>query len=917
MPLIAITTEERAGLTRASVVSGELSDAFQEVSGGVTLDTTGRSRAILSRWQRAEEGYVYNTKEKDPPFLTRTPLKKIEPPREKSETVLFPLIQRELDRLTATGIFSGMTRPDTVRARYNQLVDTQQSVRFWDKDGDLQTDTDRLLMTPERYFNIETELKQASQTEKVIKTPYGDLPLATDSAAGLGLRVFKPILSRDVEGDSPALPWFIRDPMFNTDEERSLDYAELSLFSFASQDTASSSNQPMMGNIQMTYFPQQKGPSFEAKGWRLPSKDAFNAYRSQHTKAVIQVMYDKDGNAIPLQVETPWRKCGAADREAAQIEPLMNDTLAVGLAVHLGIPNMSRKDRSICVDEPRELEMDTQDSGERPFRLRYPKVDLLTQTRQLRELLNTNADQVNIQLAPDLVVPRAELEAALQSLEDIALGKRSLSDYLASILKNPWALAIFAILAPLGTGLAFSITMGYVPSTHMGARWAARAEFLKEDYRLRLSSHKNFLDHYSMNLTELARRDKLSRMVGREDVLESVLTALTKMKSANALLVGPAGSGKTTIMEALAYAYLDDPKVEVRLLDLPGMIAGTQYRGMAEERFKGVIDEILRKAEAGDNEAKAELTTFQSRVSDLKARLQKRAEREGKTIILCIDEIHMLMGAGGSEGGMDGANIMKPSMAAGTLHVVGATTNAEKAKYLDRDPAMLRRFAVVPVLAPNQDEALQFLRGKKAEYEAFHKVTYSDDVLVKARDWTWGDETRGQPAAAFDAIDLSGSRVKRAFKQGKRDNNQVALADLRAALQGIGISVDRDHLPPGGSSGAAPDGPMSIGGGISSLSSDTSSVVWTVDAKRTLATPEKHLGSMHRIFQRLGGVSARVSTRVMERAAFIQEVLGEFHLAPRGFALGAGLVAGGLLYLSQRSLVQSTFASPASPDLFT
>ena len=215
--------------------------------------------------------------------------------------------------------------------------------------------------------------------------------------------------------------------------------------------------------------------------------------------------------------------------------------------------------------------------------------------------------------------------------------------------------------------------------------------------------HK-FLDTYCQNLTKKARDGQLDRIVGREVETERVIQILNRRQKNNPCLIGEPGVGKTAIAEGLAqkianrdvpYKLLDK---EVYLMDLTALVAGTQFRGQFESRMKGLIEEV----------------------------------RKLGNIILVIDEVHNLVGAGDAEGSMNAANILKPALSRGEIQVVGATTFAEYRKYIEKDSALERRFQPVVVAEPTIDESIAILRGISHYYEAFHGVVISPEIARQA-----------------------------------------------------------------------------------------------------------------------------------------------------------------------------------------
>ena len=241
------------------------------------------------------------------------------------------------------------------------------------------------------------------------------------------------------------------------------------------------------------------------------------------------------------------------------------------------------------------------------------------------------------------------------------------------------------------------------------------------------------LDQYSRDLTRLARERKLEPCIGREDEIRRLLQTLSRRTKNNPCLIGEPGVGKTAIVEGLAEriaegAVPDSIKGKrVLTLDLSGMVAGTKYRGEFEERIKNVMDEVM---EAGD-------------------------------VLLFIDELHTLIGAGGAEGAMDAANILKPALSRGELQVIGATTVEEYRKHIEKDAALERRFQPIMVEEPSEQETVEILKGLRGNYERHHQVEITDEALeaaVKLSKRYISD--RFLPDKAIDLMDEACARVR-------------------------------------------------------------------------------------------------------------------------------------------------------------
>ncbi|MCL4560363.1 MAG: AAA family ATPase [Chloroflexi bacterium] len=261
------------------------------------------------------------------------------------------------------------------------------------------------------------------------------------------------------------------------------------------------------------------------------------------------------------------------------------------------------------------------------------------------------------------------------------------------------------------------------------------------------------LEKYSRDLTQAAREGKLDPVIGRDTEIRRVMQILSRRTKNNPVLIGEAGVGKTAIVEGLAQkiATNDVPEIligkKVVSLDLGAMIAGSRFRGEFEERLKAAIEEIQRS--------------------------------EGE-IILFIDELHTVIGAGAAQGAMDASNMLKPALARGDLQCVGATTLDEYHKHIEKDAALERRFAPVYVDEPSVDDTIQMLRGLRDRYEAHHKVRFSDDALVSAARLSSRYVTdRHLPDKAIDLIDEAAAKLR------------VALYSLPADLKDLKTELDR------------------------------------------------------------------------------------------------------------------------------
>ncbi len=241
------------------------------------------------------------------------------------------------------------------------------------------------------------------------------------------------------------------------------------------------------------------------------------------------------------------------------------------------------------------------------------------------------------------------------------------------------------------------------------------------------------LDAFGRDLTELARENKLDPVIGRANEIERVMQILARRTKNNPVLLGEAGVGKTAIVEGLAQRIVGGEVPEILrtkrivVLDLAMMVAGTKYRGQFEERIKAVMTEV----------------------------------RRARNVVLFIDELHTLVGAGGAEGAIDASNVLKPALSRGEVQCIGATTLDEYRKYIEKDGALERRFQTVMVDPPSKEETLEILKGLRDRYESHHRVRYTDQALADAIDLSVRYISgRFLPDKAIDVVDEAGARVR-------------------------------------------------------------------------------------------------------------------------------------------------------------
>lgn len=274
------------------------------------------------------------------------------------------------------------------------------------------------------------------------------------------------------------------------------------------------------------------------------------------------------------------------------------------------------------------------------------------------------------------------------------------------------------------------------------------------------------LEKYAKNLNELAREGKLDPVIGRDDEIRRVLQILTRRTKNNPILIGEPGVGKTAIAEGIAHRIIDGDVPEnlkskiVYSLDMGALVAGAKYKGEFEERLKSVVKEVT----SADGE-----------------------------IILFIDEIHTLVGAGGGEGAMDAANILKPALARGELRAVGATTLNEYQKYFEKDKALVRRFQPVLVDEPDTEDAISILRGIKEKYENHHKVLIKDAAIIAAVELSQRYITeRHLPDKAIDLIDEAASKLRMEINSKPEELDELDRRIMQLEIEREAIKREND-----------------------------------------------------------------------------------------------------------------------------
>lgn len=318
-----------------------------------------------------------------------------------------------------------------------------------------------------------------------------------------------------------------------------------------------------------------------------------------------------------------------------------------------------------------------------------------------------------------------------------------------------------------------SPTFPFLPGMMDGINGAQQGDAVKRKRREKNGKQEDpqkqrkFLDNYCDNLSKKASEGKLDRIIGRDKEIYRTLQILSRRQKNNPCLIGEAGVGKTAIAEGIALRIVsgDVParmaEKEVYLLDLTALVAGTQFRGQFESRVKGLINEV----------------------------------KEAGNIILFIDEVHNLTGAGDADGAMSAANILKPALSRGEIQVIGATTFAEYRKYIEKDQALERRFQPVKIEEPSIDDTIEMLKGIKEYYEKYHHVKVSDamiELVVTLSERYISD--RFLPDKAIDLLDeASACRSLRSAELTEYEENLKTLAALNAEEQKLAESDDTDY----------------------------------------------------------------------------------------------------------------------------
>jgi ATP-dependent Clp protease ATP-binding subunit ClpC len=348
-------------------------------------------------------------------------------------------------------------------------------------------------------------------------------------------------------------------------------------------------------------------------------------------------------------------------------------------------------------------------------------LNLETVKQSVEDYVATSGGTMTIGEVP--FTPRAKqiLEVAANEAKDMKTQFVDVEHLLLALLKDKEGVAA-QILAAFGVDYktAMEETVAVLEGKTTGSKEKGK------------KSKTPFLDHFGRDLTQMAREGKLDPVIGREKEIERVTQILSRRKKNNPILIGDPGVGKTAIVEGLAQRIVEKRVPQILLdkrlvtLDMGGVVAGTKYRGQFEERIKAVLNEL----------------------------------HQNPDVVIFIDELHTIVGAGSAEGTLDASNMFKPALSRGELQCIGATTLDEYRKYIEKDGALERRFQSIMVEPPSVPDTIEILKGLRANYESHHHVTFSDEIVayaVKQSDRYISD--RYLPDKAIDIIDETGSRV--------------------------------------------------------------------------------------------------------------------------------------------------------------
>ncbi|HHT9133164.1 MAG TPA: Clp protease N-terminal domain-containing protein, partial [Candidatus Tripitaka californicus] len=340
---------------------------------------------------------------------------------------------------------------------------------------------------------------------------------------------------------------------------------------------------------------------------------------------------------------------------------------------------------------------------------------------EIEKIVQTGPDLVSVGQLPFTPKVKKVLEYAMEEAKNLGHNYIGTEHLLLGLLREQEGVAAQVLL---NLGVKLEDVREEVINL-LGAESSQSSENQEREEK-RGKSKTPALDSFGRDLTQQARDGELDPVIGRQEVIERVIQILCRRTKNNPVLLGEAGVGKTAIVEGLAQSIVQNNIPEllrdrrIVALDLAMMVAGTKYRGQFEERMKAVMSEV----------------------------------RRAKTVILFVDELHTLVGAGGAEGAIDASNVLKPALSRGEIQCIGATTLDEYRKYIEKDGALERRFQTIIVDPPSKAETVEILKGLRERYEAHHKVNITDEALIAATELSSRYITgRFLPDKAIDVID--------------------------------------------------------------------------------------------------------------------------------------------------------------------
>jgi ATP-dependent Clp protease ATP-binding subunit ClpC len=363
-------------------------------------------------------------------------------------------------------------------------------------------------------------------------------------------------------------------------------------------------------------------------------------------------------------------------------------------------------------------------------------VDIKKLRLEVEKLVKSGPDMVTMGKLPQTPRAKKVIEYAIEEARSLNHNYVGTEHILLGLLRESEGIAA-QVLMNLGLKLE-DVRQEVLNLLGAGVEDAPNDLGLKLDPRAaaagrKLKSKTPALDSFGRDLTQLAANGELDPVIGRKREIERLIQILCRRTKNNPVLLGEAGVGKTAIVEGLSQQIINKQVPEILkekrivVLDLAMMVAGTKYRGQFEERIKAVINEVRRAA----------------------------------NVILFVDELHTLVGAGGAEGAIDASNVLKPALARGEVQCIGATTLDEYRKYIEKDGALERRFQTIIVEPPSKDETLEILRGLQDRYEAHHRVRFTNEALYQAVELSTRYITgRCLPDKAIDVVDEAGARVR-------------------------------------------------------------------------------------------------------------------------------------------------------------